>query len=111
MSDAAIHLADNEVTDFLTQHASELVVIDFYADWCPHCQTLSPVLEDLAREYKTKGAQIVKVDADTSPDNAEKYQVEALPTLVFIKNGEEVERLTGGRDRATLAQLIDQHLG
>jgi thioredoxin 1 len=110
MSDAAIHLADNELADFLTQHASELTVIDFYADWCPHCQVLAPVLEDLAREYKTKGAQIVKVDTDAAPDSAEKYQVEALPTLVFVKDGQEVTRLTGGRERAVLAQMIDQYL-
>lgn len=70
------------------------VVVDFYASWCPPCRALSPVLDRLATEYSGR-IKFVKIDSDEEPGLAEAYGVSALPTLVFIKDGETVRNFVG----------------
>ncbi|MDP1563873.1 MAG: thioredoxin [Pirellulaceae bacterium] len=70
------------------------VVVDFYASWCPPCRALSPLLERLAIEFAGK-IRFVKIDSDEAPELAEAYGVSALPTLVFIQNGETVGNSVG----------------
>lgn len=74
--------------------ASLPVVVDFYADWCPPCRMMTPVLERLAVEYEGK-VTIGKLDVDMDQDIAIKYGVMAMPTLGLFKDGKMVDRMVG----------------
>ncbi|AHK63733.1 Thioredoxin [Chlamydia avium 10DC88] len=87
--------------------ASGLVLIDFFAEWCGPCKMLSPILDALALELSN--VSIGKVDIDTSPAPAEKYGVSSIPTLILFKNGEEVDRVVGLKDKDALVNLITKH--
>ena len=80
------------------------VLIDFYADWCGPCKMLSPIIDEIAEENSE--IKVVKVNVDDSQDLAMKYQVMSIPTLVVIKNGEEVNRSVGLIDKAQVLNLI-----
>lgn len=70
-------------------------VIDFYATWCGPCRQMAPVFHELAEKYEGK-INFVSIDVDKNPDKAMEYQVEALPTFIFLnKDGKEVNMLVG----------------
>ncbi|MGM9803625.1 MAG: thioredoxin [Muribaculaceae bacterium] len=71
-----------------------LQVIDFYANWCMPCRKLTPTVEKMEQKYAGK-INFQRIDIDQEPDLADKFGVEAIPTLVFICNGEEVDRTVG----------------
>ena len=70
------------------------VVIDFYATWCGPCKRIAPVFEDLADKFYPK-IQFLKVDVDESPELVDKFDVHAMPTFVFLKDGKIVKRVEG----------------
>ncbi len=82
------------------------VLVDFYADWCGPCQMITPVIEELAGEYEGK-AKVVKLNVDESQETAQKFGVMSIPALLFFKDGEEVERLTGALPKDALAEKLD----
>jgi thioredoxin 1 len=82
------------------------VLVDFWAEWCGPCRQLAPVIKQLASEYQGK-LRVAKVDADANPELAAKFQVRALPTLLFIKAGAVAGSLVGNQPKATLARHID----
>ena len=84
-------------------------VLDFWAEWCGPCRMISPIIEKLATEYDGK-ALIGKVNVDHNPDVAMKYGVRSIPTIVILKDGEEVKRHVGFTTQANLAKLIDDQL-
>ena len=86
--------------------ADTLVMVDFFADWCGPCKALTPIVEELAGEYEGK-AKIVKLNVDESPETAQKFGVMSIPTLIFFKGGDEVERLTGALPKDVLAEKLD----
>ncbi len=84
--------------------SEKTVLIDFYADWCGPCKMLSPIIDEIAEENSE--IKVVKVNVDDSQDLAMKYQVMSIPTLVVIKNGEEVNRSVGLIDKSQVLNLI-----
>ena len=82
------------------------VLVDFWAEWCGPCKMIAPVLDELASEYKDK-AKIGKVNIDHHQDLAAKYNVRAIPTLLFFKNGEVVEQVTGAQGKGELKAKLD----
>ncbi|WP_280536320.1 thioredoxin [Halopenitus sp. POP-27] len=84
----------------------DLVLVDFYADWCGPCKMLEPVLEDVAA---TTPATVLKVDADVHQNLTGQYGVRGLPTLLLFRDGEPVERLVGAQTEEQLRSVIDQH--
>ena len=86
---------------------SELpVLVDFWAEWCPPCHRLSPVLDELAVEYEGR-ARIVKLDSDANPETVRAYGVMSMPTLSLFRNGELVSQVVGARPRSQLRAQID----
>lgn len=86
--------------------SDKLVVIDFWATWCGPCRALSPIVEELAEEYKDK-VVIGKCDTDQNNDIAMQFGVRNIPMLVFLKNGEVVETLVGLMKKSELVKVID----
>ncbi len=83
---------------------SKTVLVDFYADWCGPCKMLAPVVEEVAKEQlETK---FVKVNVDEAQELAIKYNIMSIPTLVVMKQGEEVNRSVGLVDKTELMELI-----
>ena len=80
------------------------VLVDFYADWCGPCKMLSPTVDEVANE--NDDIKVVKVNVDEAQDVAIKYQVMSIPTLVVIKNGNEVNRSVGVIDKEEILSMI-----
>lgn len=83
------------------------VLVDFSAEWCGPCRSLAPILEALARDYAGK-VKFVQVDIDESRQTPSTYGIMAVPTLVFIKKGEAVDKVTGFKPKVTLALHLDK---
>merc|ERR1711894_56030 len=77
----------------LKEAGDKLVVIDFFATWCGPCKMISPVLEEM--EAQMSNVKFLKVDVDEAEDVAVHYQISAMPTFIFIKNGQRVADLMG----------------
>ncbi len=87
----------------------EFVIVDFYADWCYPCHMLSPIIEDLAKEYAGK-VVFVKVNVDENQPLALKYNIMGVPTLVFLKNGREIDRVVGYAPKDYLKMKIERYI-
>ena len=83
-----------------------LVIVDFFATWCGPCQMLAPILVEIDKKYDN--VEVYKVDVDENQDAAMRYQVTAMPTLVFFKNGKEVERQVGLLPQEELEALVQE---
>lgn len=81
------------------------VLIDFYADWCPPCKKLSPIVEKVASE--NSNVKFVKINIDDEEELANKYNISSIPTLVLIKNGEETNRSIGLISKDKVEELIN----
>jgi thioredoxin 1 len=82
------------------------VLVDYTAAWCPPCQALAPVLDELAAEQADR-LTIVSVDVDEHPDVAGRARVMSMPTMVLYVNGEKERRLVGARGKARLLEDLD----
>ena len=80
------------------------VLVDFYAVWCGPCKMLSPIVDEVAKE--NDDIKVVKVNVDESQNTAIKYQVMSIPTLVVIKNGNEVNRSVGLIHKQEIVNLV-----
>ena len=92
-----------------TQEAMEAdvpVLVDFYADWCGPCKMVGPLLDDMAAKYEGK-AKICKINIDEQRKLAIANKVMSIPTMLFIKNGEIKERITGALPQAALEEKLE----
>jgi len=90
--------------------ASDLpVLVDFWAQWCPPCHRIEPLIEELATEYAGR-VRIVKVDVDTNPEIVRRYGILSMPTLTVFHRGEMVSQVIGARPKSGLRALIDAAL-
>ena len=89
--------------------AEELVLVDFWAVWCGPCQMVAPIIDELAGEYAGK-LKVCKLNTDENPEIAGRYQVMSIPTILFFKNGQVVEKLVGARPKRQFKEMIDQLL-
>ncbi|KAI3635900.1 hypothetical protein MIR68_006538 [Amoeboaphelidium protococcarum] len=86
--------------------SDNLVLVDFYANWCGPCKMLTPVLTKVVNNQS--GVTMIKVDVDAVSDVAQQYRISSLPTVVAMKNGSEVGRFIGLKDEQKVKQFINQ---
>ena len=89
-----------------TVSSPELTVVDFWATWCGPCKMIAPVLEEIVNET---GLSLGKVNVDEERELAVKYGIQFIPTLLFFKDGKEINRLTGYMDKNSLMSAITQY--
>ncbi len=85
------------------------VLVDFWAPWCGPCRTVSPIVEEIGREFAGR-LRVVKVNTDDNPAWAGKLNIMGIPTLIFFKRGHEVDRIVGAASKATLHQRVERLL-
>lgn len=103
LSDPVPEIAEQERLDRVVD-TEEFLLVDFYAEWCGPCQSMAPVVEELATETD---ASVVKVNVEESPLLAHQYDVQAIPTFLGLREGEEVGRLVGRQTREEIERLLD----
>ena len=86
-------------------NSKEVVLVDFYATWCGPCKMLAPILEDVNKEV-SDNVLIAKLDIDNALDVAKEYGVMSVPTMIIFKNGKEIERLVGLRQKTQILEVL-----
>ncbi len=104
----AIELTDANFED-LAVKSKKPVVVDFWAEWCGPCRMVAPVVEELSKDYEGK-AIVGKVDVDANNEISAKYGIRNIPTILFLKNGEVVDKQVGAAPKAALAEKLDKLL-
>lgn len=82
------------------------VIIDLWAEWCGPCRMVGPIIEEMAAEYEGK-AVIGKLDVDNNPETTSRYGVRNIPTILFIKNGEIVDKQVGAVPKNVLVNKLE----
>jgi len=101
----AIHFTDENFNKEVL--SSDIpVLVDFYADWCGPCKMLAPVIETLATEYEGK-VKVGKLNVDNAPDTAQNYGIMSIPTLLYFKNGEIVNKTIGVVSKSEIEQVLN----
>ncbi len=91
--------------NFQQEINSGVTLVDFYADWCGPCRMMEPIINDLADELEDK-VKIAKIDIESAQRTAASFQVTSIPTIIVFKDGVEVERLVGLKDKETLKRTL-----
>ncbi len=101
------HIGDNSFnTEVLDQKG--VVLVDFFATWCGPCKMIAPILEEL--ETEMENIKFVKIDVDESPEVANKYQIQSIPTLKVFKDGKDVDMVVGFLPKDQIKALIEKHI-
>ena len=101
-------IATNTSFDGLLE-SEKLVIVDFWATWCGPCRMLSPLLDEVEEEMADK-ITVVKVNVDDAEEIAMRYRIMSIPTLLFFKKGELVDRTVGAMPKSTLVEKIEANL-
>lgn len=101
----AIEVNDSNFNDIVVK-SDKPVLVDFWAPWCGPCRVIAPIVEELAAEYEGK-AVIAKCDVDNSSEVPVKFGIRNIPTLLFFKNGEVVDKIVGSTTKANIVAKIN----
>lgn len=97
-----------EFKDEVLNSNNDVVLVDFFAEWCGPCKMLAPVVEELSIEMAGK-AKVFKVDVDKSGDIAQKYGIMGVPTVMIFKNGTDVDKIVGFQPKEVLKSKVEQY--
>lgn len=100
----ALQLTDGNIKEII--NSGKPVVIDFWAEWCGPCRMVGPIVEELAKEYEGK-VIVGKMDVDENVDTPQEYGIRNIPTILFFKDGQVVDKQVGATQKAVLAAKID----
>jgi len=103
----ALQITDSTIDEIL--NSGKPVVIDFWAEWCGPCRMVSPIIDELADEYADQ-VIVGKVDTESNDDITSKYGIRNIPTILFIKNGEVVDKQVGATQKSVLVEKINKIL-
>ena len=108
MSEHIVYVTDDTFTDEVL-NADIPVLVDYWAEWCGPCKTITPVLDEIAQEYVGK-LKIAKLNIDENPNTPPKYGVRGIPTLMLFKGGSVEATRVGALSKSQLTALIDRNL-
>jgi thioredoxin 1 len=107
MSEYIKEFTDNNFeTDVL--ESDKLTLVDFWAEWCPPCVALAPTVEEIAKQNADK-VNVGKLNVDDSPNTPPRYGIRGIPTLIFFKGGQEVDRIVGLVGKEAIDLIIQKH--
>jgi len=109
MAEGKALVLTKENFDEILNRTDKLVVVDFWAAWCGPCRAVAPIVEELARDYEGK-AVVGKVNVDEQNEISYRYRIMSIPTIMFFKGGQVVDKIVGARTKSELAELIDKNL-
>ena len=101
----AFELTDSNFKEKVVE-AQGVAVVDFWAEWCGPCRMIGPHIEEMAKEYDGR-ALIAKVNVDNNPEISYKYNVRSIPTVLYIKNGQIVDKQVGATSKKVLADKLE----
>jgi thioredoxin 1 len=104
----ATQLTDSNFKE-LVLDSDKVAIVDFWAEWCGPCKAIGPMIEELSKEYEGK-AIVGKVDVDSNPETAMKYGIRNIPTILFIKKGQVVDKQVGAVPKSNLVATLTKHL-
>ena len=99
-----IEITDSNFEEILK--SEQPVMVDFWAEWCGPCKMVGPIVEEMAGEYEGR-AVIGKVDVDSNPNVSAKFGIRSIPTMLFFKNGEIVDKQVGAVPKGVLTQKLE----
>jgi len=105
---ALLHLSDTNFKKEVLDSGLP-VLVDFWANWCGPCKMVTPILEELAREYANK-LKICKLNVEENPKTATLYGIMSVPTLIFFKNGKVIEQMMGALSKSELKKKIEENI-
>lgn len=100
----APQLTDDTFNDAVTTEKG--ILLDFYASWCGPCKVMSPIIDELAEEFKDR-AIIAKVDSEKNPNLSAHFKIKSIPTLIFIKNQKVIEVINGLVPKPNLIEMVE----
>ncbi len=92
--------------DEIVKNATTPIIVDFWAEWCGPCRTIGPIVDEISKEFDGK-VIVGKVDVDGNPEITSKFGVRNIPTVLFIKNGEVLDKQVGAVPKATLVKKLE----
>lgn len=104
----ALQITDSNFENEVLQ-SEKVVMVDFWAEWCGPCRIVGPIVDELAKDYEGK-AVIGKVDVDENPGISMRYGIRNIPTILFLKNGEIVDKQVGAVPKSVLEQKLKSHI-
>jgi thioredoxin len=105
MADETLHLSESTFDTEVKKH-QEVLMVDFWAEWCAPCRAIAPTLEEISRESAGK-VSLAKVNVDDNPKLAARYQIRSIPTILFMKGGAVVDQVIGAVPKAQLKKKLD----
>jgi len=104
-TNAPVHVTDQEFQKTVLDYKGT-VLVDFWATWCGPCRMIAPFVEEVARDFAGK-ALVAKMDTDANPNTPTKLGIMGIPTLIFFKDGKEVDRLVGAYPKAEIVKRMN----
>jgi thioredoxin 1 len=108
MSDTVVQVTDQDFQSQVLDH-SQPVLVDFWAEWCVPCHMVSPVVEEIARDFSDR-LKAAKLNVDDNPQTARQYSVMSIPTLIVFKDGQEKARVVGARGKEAILRELEPHI-
>jgi thioredoxin 1 len=105
MAETTVHLTEATFDTELAKR-TEVLMVDFWAEWCQPCRAIAPTLDELARESSGR-VTLAKVNVDDNPGLAARYGIRSIPTILFVKGGAVVDQVIGAVPKSQLKKKLD----
>lgn len=107
-SDKVVHVTDHNFDEQVIK-GKGLILVDFWAEWCGPCRMVGPILDELAAEYEGQ-VTIAKLNVDENRQSSARFGIRSIPTILFFKDGAQVEQIIGALPKSAIKAKVQQHL-
>jgi thioredoxin 1 len=105
MAETILHLTESSFDTEIGKH-KEVLMVDFWAEWCQPCRAIAPALEELAQESKGS-VSLAKVNVDDNPQLAARFGIRSIPTILFMKDGQVMDQVIGAVPKSQMKKKLD----